>query len=81
MHDISFLLNQIKNIVQQRKGIEIDHSLLVMADSLSKYGVAPRYPNEIEVDEYQVKKALSDSETILNWVDDVIATQPTTNDK
>ena len=81
VHDISFLLNQIKNIVQQRKGIEIDHSLLVMADSLSKYGVAPRYPNEIEVDEYQVKKALSDSETILNWVDDVIATQPTTNDK
>lgn len=76
VHDISFLLNQIKNIVQTQKGIEIEHDLLVTANSLSKYGVAPRYPNEIEVDEYQVKKALSDSQTILEWVDNVIAAEP-----
>lgn len=72
VHDISFLLNQIKNIVYEKKGIEIEHSLLIIADTLSKYGIAPRYPNEIETDEYQVKKALADSETILNWVDSVI---------
>lgn len=65
VHDISFLLNQVKNIVQERKGIAVEHDLLVKANSLSKYGVAPRYPNEIEVDEYQVKKALADSEIIL----------------
>ena len=73
VHDISFLLNQLKNIVYEKKGIEIGHDLLVIANSLSKYGVAPRYPNEIEVDEYQVKKALTDSELILSWVDSVIA--------
>ena len=76
VHDISFLLNQIKNIVLEKKGIEVEHSLLLIANSLSKYGVAPRYPNEIEVDERQVKKALADSETILKWVDDVIAAEP-----
>lgn len=75
LHDISFLLNQIRNIVQKKKGIEITHDLMVIANSLSKYGVAPRYPNEIEVDEYQVKKALKDSETILNWVASVIAAE------
>ena len=80
VHDISFLMNQLKNTVQERKGIEIRHDLLVIANSLSKYGVAPRYPNEIEVDEYQVKKALTDSETILKWVDNVIAAEPTTRD-
>ena len=73
VHDISFLLNQIKNIVLEQKDITIEHDLLITANSLSKYGVAPRYPNEIEVDEYQVKKALADSETILKWVDGVIA--------
>lgn len=64
---------QAKNIVRKEKGIELGDDLLLIADSLSKYGVAPRYPNEIEVDERQVKKALTDSEAILNWVEDVIA--------
>lgn len=76
VHDISFLLNQIKHIVQEKKGIEVEYSLLLTADSLSKYGVAPRYPNEIEVDERQVQKALADSEAILNWVDAVIIAKP-----
>ena len=43
-----------------------------MADSLSRYGIAPRYPNEIIVDEYRVKKAISDCEVFLNWVNNVI---------
>ncbi len=72
VHDISFLLCQLKNIVYDQKGIEIDDELLMMANSLSKYGVAPRYPNELEVEEYHVKKALKDCEYILKWVNDVI---------
>lgn len=72
VHDISFLLNQIKNIVLKEKGIEVTRELLVTANSLTKYGIAPRYPNEIEVDGTQVKKALADSEMILKWVDEVI---------
>ena len=38
------------------------------ANYLSKFGIAPRYPNEIEVDEYHARKALSDSEALLKWV-------------
>lgn len=72
VHDISFLLNQIKNIVLEEKGIEVTHELLVTANSLTKYGIAPRYPNEIEVDELQTKKAIADSEVVLKWVENVI---------
>ena len=80
VHDISFLLNQVKNLVLEVKGITVTHDLLVIANSLTKFGVAPRYPNEIEVDEVQVKKALADSETILNWVENVINTKPTSKE-
>ncbi len=72
-HDISFLLNQVKNIKNQKKGLQIKRDLLLCADKLTKYSVAPRYPNEIEVDEEQLRKALSDSENILLWVENVIA--------
>jgi len=73
VHDISFLLNQIKNILYERNGINVTDELLTAADSLSKYGIAPRYPNEIEVDEQMTGKALSDSESILQWAEDVMA--------
>ena len=73
VHDLSFLLNQIKNMVYEQKEIEISHDFLAIADSLSKYGIAPRYPNEIEVNECQTEKALQDSAKILNWVRHVIA--------
>lgn len=75
-HDLTFLLNQIRHIVSERKGIEISHDFMLMADSLSKYGVAPRYPNEIEVDERQTARALADSEKIIAWVNQVIETEP-----
>lgn len=67
-HDISFLLNQIKNLLLSKKGIEIKPELIMTANYLSKFGIAPRYPNEIEVDEYHARKALSDSEALLKWV-------------
>ena len=73
VHDISFLIGQIKHIIQEKKGIVVENELLIKADSLSKYGVAPRYPNEIEVHEYMVEKALADSEAIMNWVEMIIA--------
>ena len=76
VHDISFLLNQIKHIVQEEKGIEVSHLLLLTANALSKYGIAPRYPNEIDVDEVQTGKALKDADTILTWVKDAIAKPP-----
>ena len=72
VHDVSFLLNQVKHIIQERKGVTMGEDLLLMADSLSKYGIAPRYPNEIEVEEHDVKKALADSSAILHWVENII---------
>ncbi|MBR4656372.1 MAG: HEPN domain-containing protein [Oscillospiraceae bacterium] len=72
LHDIQFLLGQVRNLVKERKGIVIEESLMDIAESLSKYGVAPRYPNEIEVDEEKTKKALKDADTLLSWVISVI---------
>ena len=34
----------------------------------------PRYPNEIEVDEYMAKTAVAQSSEILNWAKSVINT-------
>ena len=73
VHDISFLLNQVGKTVYKEKNININEDLRFWADSLTKYGVSPRYPNEIEVDEAQVTAALSTCEKILAWVDEVIA--------
>ena len=75
VHDLSFLLNQVKNMIQTQKGIEITHDFMVMADGLSKYGIAPRYPNEIDVDEPQTAKALRDSSSIMEWVKQTIDAQ------
>lgn len=72
LHDIQFLLTQVQNLIRDRKGIEIDESLMDIAESLSKYGVAPRYPNEIEVDEFQTRKALTDAATFLTWINKTI---------
>ena len=72
VHDITFLLNQIKNIIYEEKGIVVSYELLKMADYLSKYGVMSRYPNEIEVDEVQTIKALTNSKEILDWAQYVV---------
>jgi HEPN domain-containing protein len=76
VHDLSFLLNQVKKIMYEQKGLEISRDFMEMADGLSKYGVAPRYPNEIEVDEFQTAKALKNSAIILDWIRQVIAEEP-----
>ena len=75
MHDISFLLSQIKNIVEGKTGIKVENGpndLMVAANSLTKYGVIARYPGEMEVDDKQTKQAIKDSEMILSWVESVL---------
>lgn len=74
VHNISFLLNQIKNIVVDRKGKEITSDIYDCADRLTQYGVMPRYPNEIEVDERMTQKAVDDATTLISWVNAVIST-------
>lgn len=75
VHDLSFLLNRVKNMTDPQKRIEITHDFMVMADGLSKYGVAPRYPNEMDVDEPQTAKALRDSASIMEWAKKIIQAQ------
>ena len=81
LHDIQFLLGQVRNLVKERKGIVIKENLMDIAESLSKYGVAPRYPNEIEVDEDKVSKALQDADEFLSWVLTVIDAPDKTADQ
>ena len=71
LHDIQFLLTQIKNIVKRELGVEITEELLDKAAELTKYGVAPRYPNEIFSDDAMSGKAVSDAESIMQWVKSV----------
>ena len=60
-HDLSFLMNQIKNKVI------IEEKLYDYADELTPYGIAVRYPNELFIEEHHVKDALKMADEILIW--------------
>ena len=62
LHDLSFLLNQIKNVVK------IEEKYYDYADALTPYGVSIRYPNELFLEEKHAKEALRMSKEILDWV-------------
>lgn len=62
LHDLSFLLNQIKNKVC------IEDKYYDYADTLTSYGVSVRYPNELFLEERHVKEALQYADEILRWV-------------
>lgn len=66
LHDLSFLLNQIKNV------INIDEKYYDYADTLTPYGVSIRYPNELFLEEKHAKEALRMSKEILEWTHQLI---------
>ena len=66
IHDLSFLLNQLKNMV------EIDDKYYDYADTLTPYGVAVRYPNELGLEERHAKEALRITSEILAWAQSII---------
>lgn len=66
LHDLSFLLNQIKNKVY------IEDRYYDYADALTPYGVSVRYPNELFLEERHAKEALEFSGEILKWVEGII---------
>ncbi len=66
LHDLSFLLNQLKNMV------EIDERYYDYADTLTPYGVAVRYPNELFLEEHHAENALKMSEEILVWAKSLV---------
>lgn len=67
LHDLSFLLNQIKNKVS------IEEKFYDYADALTPYGVAVRYPNELFLEERHVKEALQYADEIFQWVTETVA--------
>ena len=66
LHDLSFLLNQIKNEVH------IDDKFYEYADTLNPYGVSVRYPNELFLEERNAEKAIQYADEILEWVDSIV---------
>lgn len=66
LHDLSFLLNQIKNKVS------IEDKFYDYADALTPYGVSVRYPNELFLEERHAKEALQFSDEILQWVEGIV---------
>ena len=65
-HDIFLLLTQIKNMVN------IDEKFYDYADTLSPYGVAMRYPNELELEERHAKKAIGIADEFIGWAQNII---------
>ena len=61
LHDLSFLLDQIKNIV------EVDEKYYDFADELTPYGVAVRYPSELFLEERHAVSALGHATELLKW--------------
>ena len=61
LHDLSFLLNQIKNMM------DIDDKFYEYADTLTPYGVSARYPNELFLEDRHAATALAYASEILQW--------------
>ena len=62
VHDLSFLLNQI------HKKIKIEEKYYDYADTLTPYGVAVRYPHQLELDEGNAAMAIKYAKEIVFWV-------------
>ena len=61
-HDLSFILNQIKN------NVNIDEKIYDYADTLTPYGVSTRYPHELFLTKKEAEIALKYTKEIINWV-------------
>lgn len=66
VHDLSFLLNQLKN------QINIEEKYYDYADTLTPYGVSARYPNELFLEEHNAETALKITKEMLEWIKNII---------
>lgn len=60
-HDLSFLLDQIHNLVP------IEDEIYDCADTLTPYGVATRYPNEMDIESRHADQAIEYASKIYEW--------------
>ena len=61
-HDLWFLLEQMKNVV------DIPESIYDAAEKLDPYAIVFRHPGENRVDDYRAKQAIGLAEAIIDWV-------------
>ena len=61
LHDLSFLLGQVRNMT------DIDEKYFDYADTLTPYGVSLRYPHELFLEEYHAEQAIKYAKEIMNW--------------
>lgn len=61
LHDLSFLLDQVKNMVK------IEEKYYDYADTLTPYGVAIRYPSELNLEDHHAATALQYADALLDW--------------
>ena len=61
-HDLWFLLEQMKNVV------DIPESIYDAAEKLDPYAIVIRYPGENRVDDYRAKQAIGLAKAIIDWV-------------
>lgn len=59
--------------------MEVDSRYMEMCDDLTPYGVKIRYPQELSIEEYHVKKALSETEELYNWLRGLLKTEEEDN--
>jgi HEPN domain-containing protein len=70
LHDLSFLLNQVKNFVH------IEEKYYDYADTLTPYGVSVRYPNELFLEEHHARNAIRYADEIVEWAHSVVENEP-----
>lgn len=72
-HDLGLLAEMLQEYM------EVDSRYMEMCDDLTPYGVKIRYPQELSVEEYHVKKALSETEELYNWLRGLLKTEEEDN--
>ena len=71
-HDIQFLLSQIKDALKDEKRVDIPSEIYDWGAELTKYSVAARYPNELNIDEPLTKEAVVHMEKFFQWVKKIL---------
>ena len=71
VHDISFLLDRIKDIILAEHGNPISQAIWKAAEELSVYASEPRYPGELNITENDAKAALRQAQEIVDWAKSV----------
>lgn len=66
-HNLTFLLSQIRNYVK------IPEKFFDYTDSLTPYGIAVRYPGELQIEDFHVREALVYAREIVAWAENNIS--------